>query len=344
MGFKASSSDSSLFVKQDGADVIILFLYVDDIILTGSSSQKVQEVITELAAVFELKDMGRLTYFLGLQVQYKVNGDIFIRQSKYIKDLLHKAGMDSCKPATTPLLADPSLYGSLVSLLQYLTFTRPDIAFAVNLECQFMVSPTEMHFGVVKRILRFLQGTMQHGITFSANTELGITAFSDSDWAAYFLNTKRFVIGYVVYIGCNPVSWQSKKQSSVSWSSTKAEYKALAHTVVDVAWIRAILQDVNAFLPAPPVIYCDNKLAIALSANPVFHSRIKHLDTDYHFVRECVQQGDLIVQYLFTDDQTADILIKGLHSPLFLRHSYNLKLGTPIEIEGGCWLKRNEDN
>ncbi|XP_050121443.1 uncharacterized mitochondrial protein AtMg00810-like [Malus sylvestris] len=285
MGFKASSSDSSLFVKQDGADVIILLLYVDDIILTGSSSQKVQEVITELAAVFELKDIGRLTYFLGLQVQYKVNGDIFVRQSKYIKDLLHKAMMDSCKPATTPckphnslilneeeVLADPSLYGSLVGLLQYLTFTRPDIAFAVNLEDQFMVSPTEMHFGAVKRILRFLQGTMQLAITFSANTELGITAFNDSDWAADFLNTKRSVIGYVVYIGCNPVSWQSKKQSSVSRSSTKAEYKALAHTVVDVAWIRAILQDVNAFLPAPPMIYCDNKSAIAISANPVFHS------------------------------------------------------------------------
>ncbi|XP_050144095.1 uncharacterized mitochondrial protein AtMg00810-like [Malus sylvestris] len=231
MGFKASLSDSSLFVKQDGVDVIILLLYVDDIILTGSSSQKVQKVITELAAVFELKDMGILTYFLGLQVQYKVNGDIFVSQFKYIKDLLHKVEMDSCKPAATPckpynsllldeggMLADPSLYQGLVGSLQYLTFTRLDIAFAVNSMCQFMASPTEMHFGAVKCILRFLQGTMQHVITFLANTELGITTFSDSDWAAD-LNTRRSVTVYVVYIGCNPVSWQSKKQSSVSRSS-----------------------------------------------------------------------------------------------------------------------------
>ncbi|CAN6723070.1 unnamed protein product [Malus baccata var. baccata] len=272
MGFKASLSYSSLFVKQDGADVIILLLYVDDIILIGSSSQKVQEVITELAAVFKLKDMGILTYFLGLQVQYKVNGDIFVSQFKYIKDLLHKVEMDSCKPAATPckphnslllneggMLADPSLYRSLVGSLQYLTFTRLDIAFAVN-----SVS--------VKRILRFLQGTMQHVITFLANTELGITTFSDSDWAAD-LNTRRSVTVYVVYIGCNPMSWQSKKQSSVSRSSTEAKYKALAHTTAYVAWIRAILQDMNVFLLAPPMIYYDNKSAIALSVNLVFHSR-----------------------------------------------------------------------
>ncbi|XP_070660445.1 uncharacterized mitochondrial protein AtMg00810-like [Malus domestica] len=339
--FHASPSDTSLFVKKDDSDIIILLLYVDDIILTGSNPLKVQKVIQELSEVFEMKDMGQLTYFLGLQVQYKADGSVFVNQSKYNKDLVHKASMESCKPATTPckphhqmlhsegqLLTDPTSYRSIVGSLQYLTFTRPDIAFAVNIVCQFMSSPTDIHFGAVKRIIRYLQGTMNIGITFSANTVSKLTAFSDSDWAAD-LNTRRSITGYVVYLGHNPISWQSKKQNSVSRSSTEAEYKALAHTAADIAWIRNILKDLAVVLDAPPTIYCDNMSAIALSANPVFHSRIKHLDTDYHFVRERVQQGDLEVLYIPTEEQTADVLTKGLHSPSFVKHFYNLKLENP---------------
>ena len=337
VGFHASASDTSLFVKKDESDITILLLYVDDIILTGSNPVKIQTVIQDLSTIFELKDLGQLTYFLGLQVQYKTDGSVFVSQSKYIKDLVHKAGMDSCKPANTPckphhqmlqsegqLLTDPTVYRSIVGSLQYLTFTRPDIAFAVNTVCQFMSSPTDIHFGAVKRIIRYLQGTMHIGINFSADTVSKLTAFSDSDWAAD-LNTRR----YVVYLGNNPISWQSKKQNSVSRSSTEAEYKALAHTAADIAWIRYILKDLGVFLDAPPTIHCDNMSAIALSANPVFHSRIKHLDTDYHFVRERVQQGDLEVLYIPTEEQTADVLTKGLHSPSFVKHFYNLKLANP---------------
>ncbi|CAN6693356.1 unnamed protein product [Malus baccata var. baccata] len=278
-----SASDTSLFTKKDGNDIVILLLYVDDIILTGSNSLNVQKVIDELSEVFELKDMGQLTYFLGLQIAYKSNGDIFVNQAKYIKDLIHKAGMDSCKSANTPY-----------------------IAYAVNTVCQFMNSPTEMHYGAVKRILRYLQGTLTYGILYSADTVTTLTAFSDADWAAD-LNTRRSITGYVVYLGNNPVSWQSKKQSSVSRSSTEAEYKALAHTAADVAWVRGILKDLEVFLPLPPTIYCDNLSTIALSANPVFHSRIKHLDTDFHFIRERVQQGDLEVVYIPTEDQTTEV-------------------------------------
>ncbi|XP_048431488.1 uncharacterized mitochondrial protein AtMg00810-like [Pyrus x bretschneideri] len=341
MGFHASLSDTSLFVKNNGADIIILLLYVDDIILIGSNSVQVQQVIHELSEVFELKDLGRLSYFLGLQISYQSNGDIFVNQSKYINDLLHKAGMDSCKPSATPCkphdsllltegmsLTNPTFYRSIVGSLQYLTFTRPDIAFAVNSVCQFMKAPTDVHFGVVKRILRYLKGTMQYGIVYSAATKPSLKAFSNFDWAAD-LNTQRSVTGYLVFLGNNPISWQSKKQSSVSRSSTEAEYKALAHTATDLAWIRAVLKDLELFLPTPLVIHCDNLSAIALSANPVFHSQIKHLDTDYHFVREKVQQGDLEVSYTPTEDQSADILTKGFHGLLFVKHCYNLKLGTP---------------
>ncbi|CAN6683482.1 unnamed protein product [Malus baccata var. baccata] len=295
MGFTASSSDTSLFTKKDHLDIVIFLLYVDDIILTGSNHAVIQSVVNELS------------------------------EAKYITDLIHKAGMDSCKPAPTPCkphnsmlvtegtsLADLSVYISLVGSLQYLTFTRPDIAFAVNYVCQYMTMPTDIHLGVVKPIIRYLQGTIQAGVVYSAIVEPCLSAFSDSDWAAD-LKYK-----------------ESKKQSSVSRSSTEAEYKAFAHTATDIAWVKNVLKDLDVFRPNPPVIFCDNMSAIALSANPVFHSRIKHLDTDYHFIRERLQQGDLEVAYV-----PAYVLTKGLHSPTFVKHCFNLKLGSRVEIEGG---------
>lgn len=251
--------------------MVILLLYVDDIIITGSNSQLIQSVITALSEVFDLTNMGKLAYFLGLHVTYKTNEDLFIDQAKYVTDLIHKAGMYDCKPCSIPckphnqvlstegtLLTDPTLYQSLVRALQYLTFTRPDIAFDVNTVCQYMNVPTNVHFAMVKRIIRYLQGTVKCGLTYTSGSSV-----CDSDWAAD-LNSRRSIIGYVVYLGSNPVSWQSKKQSSVSRSSTEAEYRALTHTTTDIAWIRLILKDLHEFLSSPPVVYCDNQSSITL--------------------------------------------------------------------------------
>ncbi|XP_048436096.1 uncharacterized mitochondrial protein AtMg00810-like [Pyrus x bretschneideri] len=254
LGFVVLDSDTSLFVKTQGADVVILLLYVDDIIITGSSSFLVQQVIDALGEVFEMKDMGQLTFFLGLQITYQANGDLFISQSKYIQDLLKKAGLESCKPCSTPckphtqLLKDegtplpaPTMFRSLVGALQYLTFTRPDIAYAVNYACQFMATPTDVDFSLVKRILRYLQGTAACGLTYSASSQLHLTAFSDADWASD-INTRRSTTGYVVFLGLNPISWQSKKQGGYL-EVPEAKYKALANAAADMAWVRLILKD-----------------------------------------------------------------------------------------------------
>ncbi|KAI5346452.1 hypothetical protein L3X38_014331 [Prunus dulcis] len=344
LGFKISQSDPSLFVKHEGSDVIMLLLYVDDIILTGSNADLVQSVVDNLSSVFEMKDMGRLAYFLGLQIAYPASGGLFVSQTKYAKDLLHKAGMQSCRACSTPCkphnqiltdcgepLSDPTMFRSVVGALQYLTFTRPDLAYAVNTVCQYMNNPTDVHWLLVKRILRYVQGTLRLGINFtSISTRVSdrwqLSAYSDADWAGD-INTRRSTTGFVVFLGPNPISWQSKKQGSVSRSSTEAEYRALANTAADIAWIRQVLQDVNYFLPNPPVMYCDNLSALALSSNPVYHSRIKHLDIDYHFVREKVQKKDLLVQYVPTEEQVADVFTKGLHSPIFSRHCSHLRLG-----------------
>ncbi|KAI5348760.1 hypothetical protein L3X38_001647 [Prunus dulcis] len=340
-----SQSDPSLFVKHTGSDVLALLLYVDDIILTGSSDALIQEVIDDLSSVFELKDLGLLTYFLGLQISYPSSGGIFVNQYKYAKELVAKAGMTQCKACSTPckpysqvlstdgeLLKDPTLYRRLVGALQYLTFTRPDIAFAVNSVCQYMTAPTDSHFFQVKRILRYLQGTLQYGIKFSPGP-MQLSAFSDADWAGD-ASTRRSTTGFVVFLGNNPISWQSREQGSVSRSSTEAEYRALANTAADVVWIRQVLADMHEFLPEPPLLHCDNLSALALSSNPVFHSRIKHLDIDFHFIQERVQSKDFHVQYIPTDDQVADVFTKGLHGPVFSKHCINLRLGRPAEIEG----------
>lgn len=216
--FKASHSDPSLFVKSTEYDLIVLLLYVDNIIITGSNEQLIQEVISDLGSVLDMKDMGKLTYFLGLQVSYPTPSAIFVNKTKYAGDLLHKAGMTLCKPCPTPCkphtqvlstdgepLKDPTLYRSIVGALQYLTFTKPDIAYSINTVCQYMTNPTEVHFHMVKRILRYIQGTLTYGIHFGPGP-WHLSAYSDSDWAADPY-TRRSTTGYIVFHGANPVSW-----------------------------------------------------------------------------------------------------------------------------------------
>jgi hypothetical protein len=162
VGFTASLADPSLFVYKNGSTVIYLLLYVDDIILTGSASAAIQALIRDLAQAFELKDLGPLKYFLGLQVEYTTSG-LLVHQAKYATDLLVKHNMSTCKPCSTPFvpsstsvltessfLSDPLSYKSLVGALQYLTFTRPDLSFAVNSLCQHMHQPTTTHMVAAK--------------------------------------------------------------------------------------------------------------------------------------------------------------------------------------------------
>lgn len=150
-----------------------------------------------------------------------------------------------------------------------------------------MNSPTYIHLGLVKRIIKFLLGTIKYGLNFTSGS--GLSGYSDSDWAAD-VSTRRSITRYVIYIGDNPISWQSKKQSSVSRSSTKVEYKSLAHDAVDIAWIRLILRDLCIVLPNPPLLLCDNQYALAISLNHVQHSKIKHLEADFHFVGKIVHK------------------------------------------------------
>ena len=245
-------------------------------------------------------------------------------QSKYISDLLNKVNMQNTKAVSTPLnpaeklslnlgkpLSDPSQYRTVVGSLEYLSFTRPDIAYAVNKLSQYMHSPTDAHWTAIKRVLRYLAGTMSHGILLHRNNPLSLHAYSDADWAGDrddFISTNA----YVVCLGGHPISWSSKKQKGLSRSSTEAEYRPVANTAAELRWICSLLTELGITLPSDPFTYCDNIGATYLCANPVFHSRMKHIALDYHFIREQIQSGQLRVTHVSTRDQLADALTKPL--------------------------------
>ena len=217
------------------------------------------------------------------------------------------------------------MYRSIVGALQYLTMTRPDITYAVNQLCQFMHAPKNSHLAAVKRILRYLKGTLGLGLSFRASSDFSLTAYSDADWAGC-PDDRRSTTGSCIFLGPNLISWSSKKQPTVSRSSAEAEYRAVALTTADLHWIQFLVKDVGLFTVSTPRLFCDNISATYLAINPILHSRTQHIEIDYHFVRERVARGALLVQYVSTKDQIADLFTKGLSSVRyrFLRDKLSL--------------------
>jgi hypothetical protein len=229
----------------------------------------------------------------------------------------------------------PHHHHSLIGALQYATFTRLDITYAVNQVCQYMHKPTTTHFAAAKRILRYLQGTLSLGIRFRSGSSF-LTAFTDFDWAGDPYD-RRSTTGITVFLGNNPITWVSKKQHIVSRSSTEAEYRALASGAAELAWLHQVLCDLGVVLPHAPTMWCDNTSAIALASNPFFHSRTKHIEVDYHFVRERVVRGDLSLMFISTDDQLANLFTKPLSTQRFQRLTSKLMFSTSEHsLEGGC--------
>jgi len=237
--------------------------------------------------------------------------------------------------ATTPLtlhtgtpLPDPTEYRATVGSLQYLSLTRRDISYAVNKLSQYMHRPTTDHWTAVKRILRYLVGTQTNGLFFSTQNTPSLYAFTDADWAGDkddYMSTGA----YLVYYGSHPIAWSSKKQSGVARSSTEAEYRSVANTTAEVTWIKSLLTELGIKTTTAPAINCDNKGATYLCANPMFHSRMKHLALDYHFVRNHVQAGNICVSHIHSSDQLADALTKPLPRPRFQTLCVKIGLATP---------------
>jgi protein associated with RNAse G/E len=323
-GFMRSKSDPNLYTKFDEkGHVVLISLYVDDLIITGNSEKLISGIKKQMSQVFEMKDLGELHYCLGLEVWRNV-GQTFVSQGKYVREVLKKFKMDQCKVSYAPMQQNTKLhcddgskevndtvYRQMVGSLNYLTTTRPDIAYSVSVLSHFMAKPLEIHWNAAKGVLRYLKGTIDYGIKYTDSFDVELTGYSDSDWAGNS-DDRRSTTGYAFGIGSRIVSWSSKKQPTVSLSSIEAEYKALCEATCEVVWLRRLLQDVGEEQRKATIIKCDNQSSIKLAKNQVYHSRTKHVDTQFHFVRENMQSNDIALMYCNTSENVVDIFTKPL--------------------------------
>ncbi|GKF76969.1 ribonuclease H-like domain-containing protein, partial [Tanacetum coccineum] len=214
-------------------------------------------------------------------------------------------------------VSDPTLYRSVVGALQYLTFTRPDISYAVQQICLYMHDPRDSHFHALKRILRYVRGTIDHDLQLYVSSTSQLTAFTDVNWVGCPV-TRRSTSRYCVFLGDNLQSWSAKRQVTLSRSSAEAEYRGVANVVAEAAWIRNLLLELHAPLTTAILVYCDNVSVVYLFTNHVQHQRTKHIEIDIHFVRDYVASGQVHALHVPSRFQYANIFTKGLLSALFL--------------------------
>ena len=205
------------------------------------------------------------------------------------------------------------LQKKLVGNLIYLTVTRPDISYVVHLVSQFMNTPRSTHYATVLRIIRYIKGTMFPGLHYSVTSPLILRAYSDADWAGD-PSDRRSTTGFCIFLGDSLISWRSKKQTLTARYSTEAEYRALADTASEILWLHWLLADLETSQSSPVDLYCDNRSAIQIAHNDVFHERTKHIEIDCHFIRQHLLRHELQLVSIGTLDQPADLFTKP-HSP-----------------------------
>ncbi|KAI3744219.1 hypothetical protein L1987_57296 [Smallanthus sonchifolius] len=352
LGFEQSKCDHSMFVKFDKQVFIVLLVYVDDIIITGSCVTEIKKIKTLLQSKFLIKDLGLLKYFLGIEVIKSEKG-LCLSQRKYCMDLLAEYGLLGCKPVNMPIeqnyvvmnlcnndssyLSNVTSYQKLVGKLIYLSHTRPDISYSVHFLSQHMHKPKTSHFNIALRLLRYLKKSPGKGVLFTKGESLSLKAYADSDWAKC-LNSRRSITGFCVFLGESLISWRSKKQSTVSRSTAEAEYRAMCAATCELTWLVNLLRELHVNITLPIQLFCDNTAAISIAANPVFHDRTKHFEIDLFFLREKIANGFIKMVSAASKDQLADIFTKGL---LVGQHERMCKLLNMFDvfanrIEGGC--------
>ena len=339
MKFTQSSHDPCIYSRFSNGKIFIIAVYVDDIILAGESEEDIEHAKESLSRRFDVEDMGRIHYFLGVKVVQDQNlSSIWIGQSSFIVQLLKRFGMEESKAVDTPFDVstklvkrgfsendnddvDKQMYQSAVGSLLYLsTRTRPDIAFAVGMCARFSAAPTTQHWTAVKRILRYLKGTLNLGLVYKSDDN-ELVAYSDADWAGD-LNDRKSTSGYVFILGGAAISWKSRKQSCVALSTAEAEYMALASTAQEAMWMKRLIHEFESMKEgnmSPVKIYEDNQSAICIAKSQQQHGRSKHIDIKFHFTREQVELKNIQLVYCKSRDMIADVFTKPLSGPLFKR-------------------------
>ena len=338
-GFKRGVIDPTLFRKSNDKHLMLIQVYVDDIIFGSTDSSLVEEFSKLMASKFKMSMNRELSFFLGLQVK-QVNQGIFIHQERYVKDLLKKYDMEHGATAKVPMPfahklnpdptgdnVDQKKYRGMIGSLLYLTASRPDIVFATCLVARYQASPKASHLTAVKQIFRYLRGTTALGLWYPSGDGFGLQAFTDADHGGCKLDRKS-TSGGAQYLGERLVSWSSKKQSCVSLSTAEAEYIAAASCCSQVLWMTSQLLDYGYQMKKVP-IYCDSSSAIAISHNPIQHTRTKHIDIRYHFLKDNVLKNRIEFIFVTSAEEVADVFTKALDDKDFTHFLKELGMMNP---------------
>uniref|UniRef100_A0AAV1VIP2 Reverse transcriptase Ty1/copia-type domain-containing protein n=2 Tax=Peronospora matthiolae TaxID=2874970 RepID=A0AAV1VIP2_9STRA len=309
IGFQVSDFDQCLYLKITSGECMLLLLYVDDVLVTGSSTVLIMRTKSDLKARFGMTDSGKCAFVLGIELVDNDNGSVTMCQRRYVEDVLNLFGMSNCKAVTSPTDISSRLIPSTAAtkidapfceavgaLMHLMTATRPDIAFAVSYISHFMENPQVEHWMEVKRVLLHLQGTKSHGICFKSDDKIDFCGYSDADWAGDHADCKS-TSGYAFILMGAPVSWGSKTQSSVLLSTSEAEYIALSLAIQEGKWVHRLLCEIldTAEDKSGPKLKImeDNQSCTKMTKNPVNHGRAKHIDIKYHHIRDEVKHGDV---------------------------------------------------
>ena len=326
-GYVQSRADYSLFTRIQGKSFTTLLIYVNDILITRNDSVSISIIKKFLHSQFRHKDLGDLKYFLGIEVSSSKNG-IFISQRKYALEIIKNAGLLGATPIDTPmkqglklfdksdLLKDPGHYRRLVGILIYLTISRSDIAYSVHVLSRFMHQPRKLHMEAALRVVRYLKNAPGQGLFFSSNSDFRLRAYCDSDWAGCPI-TRRSTTGYCLFLGSSLVSWKSKRQKTVLLSLAETEYHAMTGACCELTWLRYLLRDLGVLHREPSLLYCDNKAALHIAANPVFHERTRHIEMDCHYIQDKIKDGSIAIRFVNSAHQLANVLTKTLAKEVF---------------------------
>jgi hypothetical protein len=336
-GFKVSDADPCAYYSSQGGHTIILLIYVDDGLICFSKGTNIDHILDTMDTAFS-NTRGPAGCYVGLRItRRRETHELFLDQTHYLTKLVRKFGFQDVVPLSVPadpythlslLSADNSLssssnfpYQTIVGCLQFACIgTRPDLSYAVSVAAKY--SPA--HCNALRRILKYLTGTLTLGLSFSGNNHpLSLTAYSDADFAMD-LDDRKSRSGFILFVNHGPVFWASRKQASCASSTTEAEYLAASSTTKEIIWQCRLLTSLGKPPDSPTPLFTDNQSALRLIKNPEFHRRTKHIDVQYHVIREAFLAETLLPSFVSSYDQLADIFTKALPKEVFQRLRHQL--------------------
>lgn len=339
LGLKRSIEDQCIYFAMKNNQPVIVAIYVDDILIITSLADEEEQIVKALNEHFKMKDLGEATSVLGVKINRKKEfGTISISQERYINDMLERFGLNECKPAKTPIDVNQKISSEMSpgteeeaeemskipyrecigSLLFAAQISRPDISYAVNLLSRFCEKPGKSHWIAAKRILRYLRGSKSFELIYG-QTNNDLTGYCDADWAGDIDNRKS-TTGYLFTLNGGAITWNTRRQPTIALSTTEAEFMSMVCATQEALWLKQLLSELFTSYDLVVKIFCDNKGAIQLAKNNAFSARSKHIDIKHKFIHEKINENQVEIEYLATEEMPADILTKACSASKIMKH------------------------